>query len=292
MATLKHVQDSQSGETLTASETPSSYIPKTEDSMMAAKNIIFRMVSNRKGRTYIDGVCDSILNPKTKKRERIWLINGADSIWQSELTELLKDKEYVRLNRRSLLFEGGVCRILSTDDNALEFARRNKNNVGKNRLGNGKFDFYEYDAQEEQKMRLEKQTRKIQTVIKVNDMPDDRVKKLALFLDIPLVDEMGYPKGVEGIKAELLMKADSNPELVEKYMGSKEVEISWLVRKAIMDALIDLQAQPGNALWAGGKGFIAKIPAGRKTYEYLTELAMTNSEEGRNFIEQLKQVVT
>jgi len=42
-------------------------------------------------------------------------------------------------------------------------------------------------------------------------------------------------------------------------------------------------------LWAGGKGFIAKIPVGRKPYEYLTELAMTNSDEGRAFKEGLAQ---
>ena len=167
-----------------------------------------------------------MLNPKTNRRERVWLINGADSIWQSELLELLKDKEYIKRNRRSLVFDDSICRISSTDELALEFARVNTNNVGKNRGGNGKFDFYEYDAQEEQKMRLEKQTKKIQTILKVNDMDDDRVKKLSLFLDISLVDEMGYPKGAEGIRAELLSKADTNPDIVEKYMGAKEVAIS------------------------------------------------------------------
>ncbi len=89
-----------------------------------------------------------------------------------------------------------------------------------------------------------------------------------------------------------MIRADTQPDLFGTYVDSKEVEISWMVRKAIIDAKIDLTGQAGTALWAGGKGFIARIPSNRKAYEYLTELAMTNSDEGRTFKEQLEQIVT
>ena len=69
------------------------------------------------------------------------------------------------------------------------------------------------------------------------------------------------------------------------------VDIQYLVKQAIIEAKIDLTGQAGNALWAGGKGFICKIPVGRKPYEYLTELAMTNSDEGKSFKEQLQTLV-
>jgi len=260
--------------------------------LVAQKFVIFKLVKKKKGRTWIDGICDNVLNPKTKRRERIILLNGADSIWQSELVELLKDKEYYKRNRRSILFENSIARIPVEDERAIEFLRLTKNNVGKTRSGSGKYDFFEYDALEEQKARAEKQNFKLKTVLTVNDMSADSIKKLASFLGIVFYDDLGMPKGDDGIKTELLMKADTVPDLVAKYIDSREVEVAWMVRKAIVEAKIDLLGQSGNAIWAGGKGFIGKIPAGRKAYEYLTELAMTNSDEGRNFLEQLKTIVT
>lgn len=258
--------------------------------------VIFRLVNKKQRRLWIDGICDNCFNPKKNEYERAYLIRGAKSIWQSELYDLVKDidkpNSYISKNRMSLLFEDGICRIPVSERNQLEYARVNMHNVGKTRTGAGKFDYYEYDPQEEQKNKLEKQMNRIKLITKVNEMPEDKVKKLAAFLEISLVDELGFPKGADGVKAELMIKADTQPHIVEKYLDSKEVEVEWLVRKAIIDAKIDLTAQGGNAIWAGGKGFIAKVPSSVKAYKYLTELAMTNSEEGRQFKEQLENIVT
>jgi hypothetical protein len=295
MATLKDIQMSQQGHDekgqRVAPLVPSQTI-SVEPVQTERQFIIFKLVKKKRGRTHIDGICDNCMNPQTKRRERIWLLNGADSIWQSELTELLKDKEYVKRNRRSLMFEDGVCRVKVDDDRALEFARANAKNVGKNRSGSGKYDFYEYDAGEEQKARLEKQMKRIDMVVKAREMEVGKMKKLASFFGISFVDELGMPKGDDGVRAELMLRADSDPINFEKYLDSDEVNISYMVKRAIIDAKIDLTGQSGNAIWAGGKGFIAKIPNGRKPYEYLTELAMTNSEEGKAFKEQLQTIVT
>lgn len=192
-----------------------------------------------------------------------------------------------------MLFEDGICRISSLHERELEFARANVNNVGKNnRNGSGKYDFYEYDPQEEQKAKLEVQMVKINTVIKIKEMEAGKMKKIASFLGIAFVDDLGQAKGEDGIRTELMIKADVQPLLVSKYIDSREVEIAYMVKKAIIEAKIDLTGQNGNALWASGGGFIAKIPSTRKAYEYLTELAMTNSDEGRNFKEQLETIVT
>ena len=53
--------------------------------------VIYKLVdSKKKGRVYIDGIDDDILNPTTGKRERIWLLSGTSSIWSTELVEQLK----------------------------------------------------------------------------------------------------------------------------------------------------------------------------------------------------------
>ena len=301
---LKHVQDSlKSDKEKTLNESldlpsPSGYNATNFPSQSEPPKqgyVIFRLVNKKQRRLRIDGICDNCHNPKTNDYERTYLIRGAKSIWQSDLYDLIKDLDkpasYINKNRMSLLFEDGICRIPVTEKNQLEYARVNMHNVGKNRMGAGKYDYYEYDPLEEQKFRLEKQMNRIKLITRVNEMDDVKIKKLAAFLEISLVDELGFPKGADGIKAELLIKADVQPHIVERYMDSKEVEVQWLVRRAIIDAKIDLTGQAGNAVWAGGKGFIAKIPSTRKAYEYLTELAMTNSDEGRNFLEQLQTMV-
>lgn len=295
MATsLKDIQLSQQSqrerETPELQLTPSQSLGSNEP-VAERQFVVFKLAKKKRGRTHIDGICDNAMNPTTKRRERIWLLNGADSIWQSDLTELLKDKEYVKRNRRSLTFEDAVCRIRVDDDRALEFARANVKNVGKNRNGSGKYDFYEYDAGEEQKARYEKQLKKIDMVVRAKEMEVGKMKKLASFFGISFVDDLGMAKGDEGVRVELMLKADTDPITFEKYLDSDEVNISFLVKRAIIDAKIDLTGQSGNAIWAGGKGFIAKIPAGRKSYEYLTELAMTNSVEGKAFKEQLQTIV-
>jgi hypothetical protein len=64
-----------------------------------------------------------------------------------------------------------------------------------------------------------------------------------------------------------------------------------MLKRAIIDEKLDLTSPANNSIWADGKGFIGKIPQGRKHFEYLTELAMTNSQEGKLFLEQLQQVI-
>lgn len=300
MATLKQVQESQSStETPTLNElvgsNSGSFSSVIEtDNIPQRQYVVFRLVRKKQRRLWLDGICDNCYNPKTKETERAYLIRGTKSIWHSDLTDLIKDMDkpnsYISKNRIGLLFEDGICRIPITEKNQLEFARVNTNNVGKNRNGAGKYSFYEYDAQSEQALRLEKQMHRIKMITKANEMPEDKVKKVAVFMGISLVDELGYPKTPDGIRSELMIKADLQPEAFERLVDSKEVEVSWMVRKAILDAKIDLTAQQGTALWAGGKGFIGKVPSNRKAYEYLTELAMTNSDEGRQFLEQLKTI--
>lgn len=297
MATsLKHAQESMNGENKVAQQLESSFTSEAftpPTTVPELKYVVFKLVKKGIRRTSVDGICHNVLNITTGKHETIRLIRGAHSIWTTELTEILKDKEYVSKNRISLYFIDGICRVPVHDQLTLEYARKNLNNVGKNRTGSGKRDYYEYDAAEEQKMRYDKQLQRIYTIQTISNMPEHKMIKLALFLGIkPYDEDTSLPKIPQGYRTELLLKADTQQEIVNKYIDSTEVEVSYLVRKAIMDAKIDLTGQNGNALWAGGNGFICKIPQNRKSVEYLTELAMTNSNEGKSFKEQLETRIT
>ncbi len=255
--------------------------------------VIFMLVKKKQKKLTLDGICHNVLNPTTSKWETIRLLRGAPSIWTSDLTELLKDKEYVSKNRISLQFRDGICRVPVNETVTLDYARTHRDNVGKNRHGSGKYDFYEYDAAEEQKMRHDARMSRINTTAFIATMPEDKMIKLALFLGIkPYDDEVGIPRTPDGFRTELLIKADTQTDIVNKYIGKPEVEISYLVRKGIMEGKIDLGGQTGNVIWAGNAGFICKLPQARKAIEYLTEFAMTNSNEGKTFKEQLESIVT
>lgn len=297
--TLKHTQianqeakvEKQSFESLVI---PTDILP-TEKTPQTF-NVLFKLCKKKRGRLYLDNCCDNIPNPKNNNiPERIWLLNGARSIWDSDLEYILKDKaRYDRARRgMDIKFTDSVCMVQSTDVLRLEFMRLNTNNVGDSMEGRGgKYDYYEYSPAQEQKKRHAKQLIKIGIITQMKDMPIDKVRKLASFLGIAFVDELGQAVSDDGIRTELMIRADNDPAGVQKYIDSREVEVAYLVKRAIIDTKIDLGGQNGNAIWAGGKGFIAKIPTNRKPYEYLTELAMTNSDEGRNFKEQLEQMIT
>lgn len=257
-------------------------------------NVLFKLIKKKKGRFYLDNCCDNVLNKKTGVPERIWLLNGARSIWDSDLEYLLKDKSRYERSRRGMdiVFIDGVCRVRSEDTLRLEFLRNHTKNVGKRRSGSVPGDFYEYDPQQEQRDRHEKQMIKIEMMFTARDMPMEKARPLAAYLGVVFTDELGMPKSDEGIKTELVMKADNDPVTFQKYLNSREVEVSWMVRKGLVDGKIDTGDGNGTITWANGKGFIAKLPSLRKPLEYLTELALTNSEEGRGFLDKLKQIVT
>lgn len=260
-----------------------------------AYNVLFKLVKKRKGRYWMDNCCDAVPNPKNNNiPERIWLLSGARSIWDSDLEYILKDKNRYDRARRGMdiVFLDGVCMVRSTDTLRLEFMRKHTKNIGKRRTGTVPGDFYEYNADEEQKDRMQKQLIKIELIGKAKDMDIKEVKKLAAFLGIGFYDEVGLPKSDDGLRTELMLRADSDPSTFQRHLGSKEVDVSWMVRTALVDAKIDAGHADGRIFWAHGKGIICKMPSGRKPLEYLTELALTNSEEGRQFKEQLEKIVT
>jgi len=263
MAKLKDVQDAMSGQQMFSDNIANeiSQIAVENSAPITDEYVIYKLVkTNKKGRVYIDGI-DDVINPQTKKLERIYLITGAHSIWSSQLTELLKDKDYMRRNRRSLLFEGTVLRLPTWDERAIEFAKVCRHNIGNpNRKTGSHYEFFEYNPARQQEEALKKEMFELDMALKAQSMPIDKMKRMASYLGIIFYDELGQPKSDDGIRRELMLKAKRDPITFEKYLESKEVDVAYMVKKAILDNLIDLGSQNGNAIWGKGQGFIAKIP--------------------------------
>jgi hypothetical protein len=101
---------------------------------------------------------------------------------------------------------------------------------------------------------------------------------------------MGLPKLDEQLRTEYIIYAKNHPDLFEKSVDSEEVDIQFSIKMAIKNSIIDIGTQPGTAMWTNSKGIIGRIPGGFEPVKYLTDLAMTNSPDGRKFKEDLKSV--
>jgi len=255
---------------------------------------IFKLVdTNKKGGTYIPNI-DDVINPETGKEERIRLLSGVDSIWIKD--QKLVDQDYIRQNAKSLAFpRGAKClRIPDWDKTALEFARICRHNIGNpNRKSGSKFEFFEYDPSRQAKEALERESLEIDMAIIARELDEVTLKKYASFLKITMHDELGELKTIDSLRKELMLYAKRNAFEFRDIINnkSKEVEINYLIKKAILSAKIDVGSQPGRAFWANGGGLIGIIPSQRQPLDYLTELALTNTEEGRTFQKQLNETM-
>lgn len=255
---------------------------------------IFKLVdTNKKGGTYIPNI-DDVINPETGKEERVRLLSGVESIWVKDQKGL--DQDYIRQNAKSLSFpRGAKClRIPDWDKTALEFARICRHNIGNpNRKSGSKFEFFEYDPAKQAREAFERESLEIDMAIIARELDEITLKKYISFLKIIMHDELGEPKTIDSLRKELMMYAKRNPFLFKDLINNKsiEVEISYMIKKGILSAKIDVGSQPGRAFWANGGGLIGLIPSNRQALDYLTELALTNTEEGRTFQKQLKETM-
>jgi hypothetical protein len=250
--------------------------------------VIFKLKGNQKKGVYIDGT-DDVLNPKTGKAERIRLLTGVSSIWMSDQKDI--DKEYIRNNRRSLEFKARICRINKMDTAALEFARMcNSNLEVKNRLRAPRFEFFEYDPAKQAEESLKKEMLELEMAIKAKEMDSDTLKKYASFIGVHLVNELAQVKPESALRQEVMLYAKKNPIVFQTMIDNiQEVEIHWQIKSAIINNQIDISKQPGSAYWGSG-GFITKMASKMNPVKQLTELAMTNTTEGREFLSKLKSI--
>lgn len=251
--------------------------------------VIFKLVDNTKqGGVHIHGI-DDVVNPDTKVTERIRCLSGIESIWMKDQKGL--DPQYIKDNQRTFSFFRGakMLRVPKSDKTGLEFLSLTRHNIGApNRKTGSRYEFFEYNPKKQQEEALKKEMLEIEMAIEASKIEVEPMRKHANYLGISAFDEFGIPKTDEGIRREYIISAKRNPTRFKKTLGSKDVEISYLVRKAIADNLIDLGGHSGNVTWGAG-GFIARIPVGRNTHEYLVELALnTTSEDGKRFLSQLQ----
>jgi len=244
--------------------------------------------TTKKGKYHMEGV-DDIWNPDTKRMERIRLLNGFPSLSIDEQKHL--DKTFVEKNRRSLIFDARVLRVPDWDTSAIEFLEKcNANIDNPHKKGTRKLTFFEWNPRRQAEIELKKRIAKVEAIKFATLASMEDLKKHANYLGINFIDELGFPKSDEALRNDYELYAEAQPNKFMASAGSKEVEVAYIVRKAILENKIDVHSKKGSAYWAGDGGFICRIPGTEHPKDYLVEYAMLPNDESKKFLEQLKKL--
>jgi hypothetical protein len=251
---------------------------------------IFKLSDTKKnGKYHMEGI-DDVWNEKKGRMERIRLLRGYPSIWVEDQKGL--EKSFVEQNRRSLIFDRRVLRVADYDIEALEFLSLcNANLDNANRKGTRKVTFFQWNPQRTAELERAKRVAKVEAIKYASLASDEEMRKHCNFLGISFVDDLGMPKSMEALRNDYELYAEAQPNKFMQSAGSKEVEIAFIVKKALIDNKIDTTTKKGSAYWANNGGFICKIPADKKPHTYLVDFAMFPQDESKAFLEQLKKLV-
>lgn len=296
MARLKAVgiQDanfSQQGEVVQTRQQEESFAALNEAPVATGNTYkIFKLSDTKKnGKYHMEGI-DDVWNEKKGRMERIRLLRGFPSIWVEDQKGL--EKSFVEQNRRSLVFDRRVLRVAEYDVEALEFLSLcNANLDNPNRKGTRKITFFQWNPQRTAELERAKRVAKVEAIKYASLASEEEMRKHCNYLGISFVDELGMPKSPEALRNDYELYAEAQPNKFMQSAGSKEVEIAYIVKKALIDNKIDTTTKRGSAYWSGDGGFICKIPSDKKPQNYLVEFAMFPQDESKAFLEQLKKLV-
>jgi hypothetical protein len=251
---------------------------------------IFKLSDTKKnGKYHMEGI-DDVWNEKKGRMERIRLLRGYPSIWVEDQKGL--EKSFVEQNRRSLIFDRRVLRIADYDVEALEFLSLcNANLDNPNKKGTRKITFFQWNPQRTAELERAKRVAKVEAIKYASLASEEEMRKHCNFLGITFTDELGMPKSMDALRNDYELYAEAQPNKFMQSAGSKEVEIAFIVKKALIDNKIDTTTKRGSAYWSNNGGFICKIPADKKPQNYLVEFAMFPQDESKAFLEQLKKLM-
>jgi hypothetical protein len=250
---------------------------------------VFKLSDVTKNGDFHMDCTDDVWNPEKKRMERVRLLRGFPSIYVEDQKQLTED--YIKTNKRSLTFHRRVLRVQSYDTSALEFLEKcNASLDNPHRKGYKRNTFFEWNPMRQAELDRQKRMARIEAIKMASNASDEEMKRHANYLGLSFIDEMGFAKSADALRNDYELYAEMQPNKFVKSFGSKEVEVAFFVRKAIVDNKIDLTSRPGSAYWAADGGFICKIPSDQKAHEYLVDFALYPQDDSKQFLDQLRKL--
>ena len=248
-------------------------------------NVVFRLVHKTKGTALILGIQD-VINPKTQTVERMRLLTGRREVWLSEQEKI--PQNYINSNLRQFKFEKGTLRVPVKDTQALDFLRKSPFNKKSVDFVGGRLEFFEWDPAEQAKERSAKRDLRLKAIIQASQTPFEELKKHAAYLKVSIRDEYGYPKAEGTLRSDYIELAELNPQLFLNTFGTRQVELSFTLRKAIDENKIVL----GDHINWGAGGLIMTTIPGKSHIDSLLDFATSETPESKDFLSRLEQIST
>lgn len=265
---------------------------KNVKSVTTEGHVIYKLLDTEKKGKYSLILIDDVKSRDGVGNERIRVLRGVQSIWQKDQKDI--DKEYIKMNRRRLEFQKGRAIVPKTDHQVIEFMELFNGNVDNpNPVMARNTKFFKWNPEKQAEEQLKKEDREISAILKAKEVSDTNpasMRKHASYLGISFVDGMGEPLTHEGLAAAYRRYAKQNPDTFLETLNKKDVEVTYLVKRAIQDGKIDTGRGNHSIFWSDG-GLIGKLPVSQTAVQYLVSLAMNHSDEGQEFLENLKQRV-
>jgi hypothetical protein len=284
---LSHVHLSQQGEEIREIRQQEESNSASEQSVRSTEKFyIFKLSDTTKnGKYHMEGTDNYWDGTKMKP---IRLLRNFPSIHMEDQKGL--EKAFVESNRRTLIFDKRILRIADYDTTALEFLSLCNANVDNpNKKGTKKLTFFQWNPQRVAEVERAKRVAKVAEIKFASMSSDEDMRKHANYLGILFNDELGMPKSNDALRNDYELYAEAQPNKFMQSAGSKEVDVAYAIKRAILDNKIDLGVKKGSAYWSGDGGFICKMPSNVKAQAYLIEFAMLPQDESKAFLEQLKK---
>jgi hypothetical protein len=304
MSNLKDVMFAINGETEEKVKPQEDYIPeaKAKNVIKGAddelnKMVVFKLVNKNTSGVYIQPI-DYVINPKEPELglQMIRLLEGVSTIWAKDQKGIPENRIGQLIKNMTLEWPRGsrFMYVPAFDKAKLEFMEVcNHNRLNEHRTKTSKTEFFKYDAEDVEKAKTAIIMKEIELLMKAQKQPFEKMKQHAFYLGIRLTHDItGAPKSEDALRGEYLLKAKTSPEEFEKSFDKKEVDIHYKIRQAIVDGKLDIARGDGRIYYGKNGALVCNLPNGQDPIRYLTELALTNSKEGKDFKTELERIVT
>ena len=261
-----------------------------------ATSRIFKLSNNKRKGAVILNMEEDVIDPETGQVRRMRLMRGAQTLWFDEQPPSVFPQSYVNTHLETMNFDKGDCILSVNDPLKIKAAELTMRNVANQKKYGAKakakdFYFYEWNSAEQSRAAAEEDDRIMKAMQLAYTTPINEVIPHAKYLNIPFQDEMGVALGEQELRTSYAKYARGNAEKFLNSIQSPTVKISFLVKKAVDQGLIDLGKQRGAAYWTDG-GFISTIPEGKDGIDYLIEFAQTHGEAATAFHSQLRELTS
>ena len=222
-------------------------------------------------------------------RRKMRYLDGFKSLWVDEQPEKIDDG-VLQSSLNTIVFSNGEARVNNDEKIKIEFLSNHPANAKSPYKIAGVIPLFELDDESVAALEeLDLQDLRFDAMSKARGIKDDEMLVHAKVLGISYTEIDGQlSREMSSIKRDYRSFAEKNPKVYLETFEDPKTKISYWVKKAMEENLIDLATVPGQASWRKTKKIIAVIPQDKEAVDFLTNLTYTDA--GVDFKKELQRL--